>query len=196
MTRGFDPEGKTDSAYEPQQQTYAGEDRLPGSTLNSSGPPRTEVAIRHVLVVDDSDSTRKMVCKLLDLTKQFLCEQAENGGVAVEMVRQRMLTQQQQQQQSFSGTTMTEHLSAPSVLNNMYDMIMVDYQMPEMDGPTAIAEIRRLGFRGIILGLTGNAMKKDQEVMIEAGADSVLTKPLSMQSFWVSLREASERRVS
>ena len=59
-----------------------------------------------------------------------------------------------------------------------YDFIMIDYQMPKMDGPTAIAAIRAMGYRGAILGLTGNVVAVDQEAMVQAGADSVLTKPL------------------
>ena len=38
--------------------------------------------------------------------------------------------------------------------------------MPVMDGPTAIADIRKLGHNGIILGLTGNALLSDREAMM------------------------------
>ena len=45
----------------------------------------------NVLVVDDSSMTRKMVCKLLQSTRQCHCDQAADGSIAVEMIRQSML---------------------------------------------------------------------------------------------------------
>ena len=44
----------------------------------------------NVLVVDDSSMTRKMVCKILRSSKQCICEQAADGAIAVDMIRQRM----------------------------------------------------------------------------------------------------------
>eukprot|EP01036_Dinobryon_divergens_P024021 gene24021-biopygen20526 len=69
-----------------------------------------------------------------------------------------------------------------------YDFILIDYQMPNMDGPTAIAAIRALGYKGIILGLTGNILAADQDVMMSVGANDVLTKPLDSNILWVKLR--------
>ena len=60
-----------------------------------------------------------------------------------------------------------------------YDVILMDYQMPVMDGPTAIKAIRTLGFKGKIVGLTGNALQSEQNVMLDAGAELVLTKPVN-----------------
>ena len=61
---------------------------------------------------------------------------------------------------------------------------MIDYQMPTMDGPTAISAIRAMGYKGIILGLTGNVVAVDQDAMVQAGADSVLIKPLDIDLLW------------
>ena len=66
----------------------------------------------------------------------------------------------------------------------MYDFILMDYQMPVMDGPAAISAIRGLGYQGVILGLTGNVLIVDQDVMVAAGADGVLTKPLDIDILW------------
>ena len=49
----------------------------------------------NVLVVDDSSISRKMVCKLLIITKQCLCDQAADGAIAVDMVQQRITGIQQ-----------------------------------------------------------------------------------------------------
>ena len=141
-----------------------------------------ERKVLRVLVVDDSDINRKMVCKVLMGTKDFHCEQAVDGSVAVELIRR-------QSQMQLSDATLDggEEVDAP------YDIILMDCQMPEMDGPTAIAEIRRLGYKGIILGLTGNALISDRDVMLKSGADGVLVKPLNMQLFRQLLKDLSAR---
>lgn len=91
-----------------------------------------------------------------------------------------------------------DDLDAPEELEGAndgpYDIILMDYQMPVMDGPTAIAEIRKLGYNGIILGLTGNALLSDREAMMKAGADGVLLKPLDMDLFRETLKELSSKK--
>ena len=154
---------------------------LPGSS------PRADVAVQEmealepmrVLVVDDSDMNRKMVCKVLTATKEFHCEQAVDGNVAVEMVRrqlQRILEDDDESHDCY------------------YDIILMDYQMPNMDGPTAITEIRKLGYSSIILGLTGNALLSDRDAMLKAGANGVLVKPLNLELFRDTLRVLSTKK--
>ena len=66
--------------------------------------------------------------------------------------------------------------------NRPYDIILMDYQMPQMDGPTATKEIRRLGYKGIIIGVTGNSLLIDIETFMKAGANDVLLKPLNFKA--------------
>ena len=70
----------------------------------------------------------------------------------------------------------------------LYDFILMDYQMLIMDGPAAISAIRALGYEGVILGLTGNVLAVDQDVMVKAGAQAVLTKPLDIDILWNTLQ--------
>lgn len=135
------------------------------------------------LVVDDSAMNRRMVCKILQSSGQILCDQAENGVVAVEMVRRK-------KQNSFTTNRLVERAS----FMFKYNLILMDFQMPDMDGPTAIAEIRRLGYSGIILGLTGNVLQADKDTMIAAGADGVLAKPLNIRLFWDTIHRLSVTR--
>jgi CheY-like chemotaxis protein len=60
-----------------------------------------------------------------------------------------------------------------------YDVILMDFVMPCMDGPTATYHIRNTGYKGLIIGVTGNTMQFDVDHFIEKGANSVLPKPVS-----------------
>ena len=139
-----------------------------------------------VLVVDDSDMNRKMVCKVLNATKEFHCEQAVDGSVAVEMVRRQM--------QRIAAAAEDDMSIIDGEEEGYYDVILMDYQMPEMDGPTAIAEIRQLGYSGVILGLTGNALLSDRDTMLKAGANGVLVKPMNLELFRDTLRVLSTKK--
>ena len=115
-----------------------------------------------ILVVDDSSLNRKLLCKLLSASGHT-CEVAADGLGAVEKVKARMAC-------GVGGT--------PS-----YDAILMDFVMPNMDGPTATETIRGLGYSGPIFGVTGNALGTDVNYFISHGADAVLAKPFDFKLF-------------
>ncbi len=71
-----------------------------------------------------------------------------------------------------------------------YDVILMDVQMPEMDGLQATAVIRTMeqqqGGHIPIVAMTANAMKGDREECVQAGMDEYVTKPIR----WPDLRQA------
>lgn len=59
-----------------------------------------------------------------------------------------------------------------------YDLILMDMQMPIMDGMEAVSEIRSMGYKRPIVALTANAMKEDKIRCLENGFDDFVTKPI------------------
>ena len=79
-----------------------------------------------------------------------------------------------------------------------FDMILMDVQMPRMDGLAATAGIRaaeKISGRHVpIVALTAHAMKGDRELCIRAGMDDYLTKPIDLSDLRATIRMWTERK--
>lgn len=109
----------------------------------------------NILVVDDSNVNRKLLARLLRL-HNHTCVEAENGRIALEKV--------------LESTEQGEP----------YDLILMDYEMPEMDGCIASKNLREMGCDSFIVGVTGALFNEDVVRFKQCGANEVLAKPLDM----------------
>mmetsp|Transcript_23575 Transcript_23575/g.22721 ORF Transcript_23575/g.22721 Transcript_23575/m.22721 type:complete len:188 (-) Transcript_23575:149-712(-) len=130
--------------------------------LKHSG--KVEDLRRNILIVDDSGLSRKMLCRLL-CTTGCVFDEAEDGLIAIDKVKTKM-----------SFTTKESH-------QDSYNVILMDYVMPNMDGPTATKAIRAAGYTAPIFGLTGNALDSDIDYFLSCGANEVMTKPFDLSLF-------------
>lgn len=64
-----------------------------------------------------------------------------------------------------------------TVCESHVDLILMDIQMPLMDGYEAVERIRKMGYEGPVVALTAHAMREETMRCIKAGFDAVLTKP-------------------
>lgn len=105
-----------------------------------------------ILVAEDNLVNQKLALKILSKLG-FEAALAENGNVAVEMSNR-----------------------------ELYDIILMDVQMPEIDGLEATRIIRQgMEIQPTIIAMTANAMKEDRDQCLKAGMDDFLSKPVKLE---------------
>ena len=121
---------------------------------------------KHILLVEDNELNREIAQEILR-EYGFLVDSAENGAVAVEKVS----------------------TAAPG----SYDLVLMDVQMPIMDGYTATRKIRALDdparAKLPILAMTANAFDEDRRNALESGMNGFLSKPIVIDDLMQELRK-------
>jgi CheY-like chemotaxis protein len=132
---------------------------LPVASLNDIRSPAVSARIRRsahdlrILLAEDNPVNQRVAGALLAKMGHHV-RVAENGARAVEAVQ-----------------------------NGEYDLVLMDCEMPEMDGYDATRAIRKLGSRGTlpIVAMTAYAMPEDRQRCLDAGMTDYLTKPISTE---------------
>ena len=70
-----------------------------------------------------------------------------------------------------------------------FDYVLMDVQMPVMDGNQATRELRSQGYKGVIIALTAHVLPRDHDECIEAGCDQFITKPIDKTEFIHTLQQ-------
>jgi CheY-like chemotaxis protein len=120
-----------------------------------------------ILVVDDGETNRDLVSLVLRRAGAVV-ETAENGKEAVEAIRRK---------------------------NGKYDVVLMDMQMPLLDGYSATRLLRKLGYQLPIVALTAHALQDDEAKCLAAGCTSFLTKPLNMDRLFETLAQLLRREL-
>ncbi len=135
------------------------------SVKEEEQPPREHFSNKRILLAEDNELNREIAAEILK-EAGFTVECAENGEQTCDMVRR----------------------SKPGY----YDLILMDIQMPIMNGYEATRAIRALPDRAIadipIVAMTANAFEEDREQAMNAGMNGHLAKPIDLTRMMELLR--------
>jgi len=120
------------------------------------------VFVGRVLLVEDGPDNQRLLTALLQKAG-LQVELAENGRIALEKAL---------------GAQQAGH---------PFDLILMDMQMPEMDGYEATRKLRASSYARPIVALTAHAMPSDREKCLAAGCNDYLAKPVDRKQLWGTL---------
>ena len=146
-----------------RQEDLADDEAVPETDSQETA---ADVSGRRLLLVEDNEINKEIAVMILTRAG-FMIETAENGRIAVDMVSS----------------------SDPGY----YDAVLMDIQMPVMDGYEAARTIRALDNRALasipIVAMTANAFREDEQAAEEAGMQAHIAKPLDIEKMMRTLSE-------
>lgn len=126
---------------------------------------------KHILLAEDNELNREIAVELLGTVTGAVIDEAEDGQRAVELFAESEV--------------------------NYYDLILMDIQMPRMDGFEATKKIRAMERADAasvpIFAMTANAFAEDEEKSQQAGMDAHISKPLEISAVLATLNEVLSR---
>jgi len=135
---------------------------LPVADDNKINQTESAISTLKILLAEDNLIIQKVAT--LNLKKMgHKVSVAANGAIAVEMAK-----------------------------NEAFDMILMDIQMPEMDGLEATRRIRDSGLNTRIIAMTAHALEGDKAECLQAGMNEYITKPINMEELRKALEVCGE----
>ncbi len=136
------------------------------NTEDEGGEEETSFTGKRIFLVEDNELNQEIAVEILQ-EAGFVIDVADDGAIAVEKMK----------------------ITSPG----QYDLILMDIQMPIMDGYEATRQIRALSKPGIsdipIIAMTANAFDEDEKAAFNAGMNGHIAKPIDIPKLLALLRE-------
>lgn len=127
---------------------------------------RENIGGQRLLLVEDIDLNREIACEILS-EAGFIVEEAENGSIALEKLKEK-------------GA-------------GYYNLVLMDIQMPVMDGYTAAKAIRALEDKELagipIIAMTADAFEEDKKKALDSGMNAHVSKPIEVNKLFDTLEK-------
>jgi CheY-like chemotaxis protein len=172
-----------------------------------------------ILVVDDTLTNRKVTRKLLTSLGHHVTEAADGleflrvmaAAAAAAVLSQPLDRDRDRDASAFSRADLDRAAAAaarssPSSSSSptspsrseegdhpctsSFDVVLMDDHMPNLTGPDATYVVRKMGYRGLIFGVTGNTFDQERKRFLDHGADKVFAKPLDLELLRRAIKEA------
>ncbi|HVA51343.1 MAG TPA: ATP-binding protein [Pirellulales bacterium] len=150
-------------------RTASDDDPAPRGTTVSRGAEDSWLAGCRILLAEDSADNQRLIRHLLQSAGAEVAL-ADNGQSAFELAMDELRQ------------------------GSAFDLILMDMQMPILDGYEATGRLRAAGYRSPIVALTAHALSTEHDKCRRAGCDQVCTKPIERATFFAAIRRRVGRR--
>ena len=171
----------------------------PGQAITIGAKLRKPIRLEHLQSLFTSDAAEDT--QVAVQTRTPVSPRGATGRLLIaedNLVNQR-LSSRLAEKCGYSADVVSNGIEAvQAVRNNHYDLILMDCQMPEMDGWTATGQIRALegpASQTPIIALTASATGDDREKCLAAGMDEYLSKPVTVADLQAAIGKVFQFRV-
>ena len=150
---------------DPKSATVVAADRVHRTSI----PTAASLRGARVLLAEDGPDNQRLITHMLEKAGAKVTL-VENGEFAVQ------------------AALAAPHDATEDNPRPPFDVILMDMQMPVMDGYTATGQLRRRGYTGPIIALTAHAMSNDRQKCLDAGCNDYASKPINRERLVETIR--------